>query len=204
MGASHRVHHDWKALYAEGGDALPREIGGPQPALAALVEREPLGQRVLDAGCGTGALARLLASRGHDVVGIDVSPEAVRIARRSADEASVQARFVAGDARDLPRFVPGPFDVAVDSGLLHSFDDDDQVRYLDALHAVCADGAGVHVLCMAAESDVGWGLTRGRLESLFAEPAWAGTRIEPAELHARIAGSDVTLPGHLVSTVRRA
>ena len=39
------------------------------------------GARVLDAGCGTGALAVELAERGADVVAIDLSPKLVALAR---------------------------------------------------------------------------------------------------------------------------
>src|SRR5271165_2507201 len=42
------------------------------------------GARVLDAGCGTGALAVELARRGADVLGIDVSPSLVELARSRA------------------------------------------------------------------------------------------------------------------------
>ena len=38
--------------------------------------------RVLDLGCGAGRLGLHLQSRGHEVVGIDVSPLAVEIARQ--------------------------------------------------------------------------------------------------------------------------
>jgi SAM-dependent methyltransferase len=38
--------------------------------------------RVLDLGCGAGRVGLLLQSRGHEVVGIDVSPLAVEIARQ--------------------------------------------------------------------------------------------------------------------------
>jgi SAM-dependent methyltransferase len=38
--------------------------------------------RVLDLGCGAGRVGLHLQSRGHEVVGIDVSPLAVEIARR--------------------------------------------------------------------------------------------------------------------------
>jgi magnesium-protoporphyrin O-methyltransferase len=40
------------------------------------------GRRILDAGCGTGALAVEAARRGADVVAIDLSPKLVEIARQ--------------------------------------------------------------------------------------------------------------------------
>jgi SAM-dependent methyltransferase len=39
------------------------------------------GQRVLDAGCGGGYLARVLAARGAHVTGIDISPHLIELAR---------------------------------------------------------------------------------------------------------------------------
>ena len=40
------------------------------------------GVRVLDAGCGTGALAVELAMRGADVLAVDLSPKLVELARQ--------------------------------------------------------------------------------------------------------------------------
>lgn len=46
---------------------------------------EALGVRaVLDAGCGTGRVARELARRGLEVVGVDIDPEMLATARRKA------------------------------------------------------------------------------------------------------------------------
>ncbi|HEY4947146.1 MAG TPA: class I SAM-dependent methyltransferase, partial [Acidimicrobiales bacterium] len=39
---------------------------------------------VLDAGCGTGRVARELARRGIEVVGVDIDPSMIATARRSA------------------------------------------------------------------------------------------------------------------------
>jgi 23S rRNA (uracil747-C5)-methyltransferase len=59
---------------------------------------EELGvQSVWDLYCGVGGFA-LHVSQGRDVIGVEVSDEAVTSARRSAAEAGVAARFVAADA----------------------------------------------------------------------------------------------------------
>jgi SAM-dependent methyltransferase len=50
---------------------------------ADFVER--LGPRsVLDAGCGTGRVARELAGRGMDTAGVDIDPHMLAVARRKA------------------------------------------------------------------------------------------------------------------------
>ena len=50
------------------------------------------GQRVLDIGCGTGALALRAARQGAWVKGIDINPEMLAIARRRARESGCEAR----------------------------------------------------------------------------------------------------------------
>jgi len=71
------------------------------------------GARILEIGCGTGAVARTLARRfeGSEVVGID--PGALFIDRaRSRAEGIDGLAFVIGDGRDLP-FEDGSFDAVV-------------------------------------------------------------------------------------------
>ncbi|MCJ2081574.1 magnesium protoporphyrin IX methyltransferase [Methylobacterium sp. J-090] len=66
------------------------------------------GRRVLDAGCGTGALSIEAARRGAEVVAIDVSPTLVGLARERLAERPEAARidFRVGDMLDpwLGRF----------------------------------------------------------------------------------------------------
>lgn len=49
-------------------------------ALVELTVARPLGD-LLDIGCGEGRLLKLLASRAHQVVGVDIDPDARRLAR---------------------------------------------------------------------------------------------------------------------------
>jgi len=81
------------------------------------------GRRILDAGCGTGALAVEAARRGAHVVAIDLSPTLVDLARERLPEALVSEpgwgsiEFRSGDMLDSAL---GEFDhvVAMDS-LIH-------------------------------------------------------------------------------------
>ncbi|WP_059007313.1 class I SAM-dependent methyltransferase [Streptomyces specialis] len=60
------------------------------------------GAEVLDAGCGTGSLAVLLAGAGHRVTGVDLSPRMVAAARGKALRAGVVAEFAVGAAEEPP------------------------------------------------------------------------------------------------------
>jgi len=73
--------------------------------------------RILDAGCGTGFLALLLANVGHEVVGVDLSQAMLTEARRQAHLRDVNATFLRGDAaRPDPSL--GTFDAVVSRHLL--------------------------------------------------------------------------------------
>jgi magnesium-protoporphyrin O-methyltransferase len=74
------------------------------------------GARLLDAGCGTGALSIDAARRGADVVAIDISPTLIQIAsgRLPVDISRSTVRFVAGDMLD-PTLGKFDFVVAMDS-----------------------------------------------------------------------------------------
>ncbi len=44
--------------------------------------------RILDFGCNTGSAARHFVEAGHEVVGVDISQSAIRIARRNVPQAT--------------------------------------------------------------------------------------------------------------------
>jgi ubiquinone/menaquinone biosynthesis C-methylase UbiE len=71
---------------------------------------ELAGRRVLDAGCGAGALVHAAASRGADVTGIDPDPAMLGAARSGAAMAGVYATFVEGRIERLP-FPDASYDV---------------------------------------------------------------------------------------------
>jgi magnesium-protoporphyrin O-methyltransferase len=90
------------------------------------------GRRVLDAGCGTGALAVEAARRGADVVAIDLSPKLVELARQRMPDSFKHGslEFRSGDMLDINL---GKFDhvVAMDS-IIH-YETKDAVAALSRL-----------------------------------------------------------------------
>ena len=90
------------------------------------------GVRILDAGCGTGALAVEAARRGADVVAIDLSPTLVQLARDRLpqDLGKGSVDFRSGDMLD-PAL--GHFDHVVSMDSVIHYQAGDAVRVLDAL-----------------------------------------------------------------------
>jgi SAM-dependent methyltransferase len=81
-------------------------VGGPAASaeLAALALVEP-GARILDAGSGLGGPSRFLASvHGCSVLGVDLSPAFVEVARHLAERSGLsgKVRYEIGDIGDLP------------------------------------------------------------------------------------------------------
>ena len=57
---------------------------GREKMQAAIMEKLPKdlrGARILDAGCGTGVLSRMLDERGAEVVGVDISEKLIEVAK---------------------------------------------------------------------------------------------------------------------------
>ena len=86
---------------------------GTDQEVAFLVDALGLtpGMRVLDVGCGPGRHSLALARRGFDVVGVDLSPEFVALARQAATAEGLPVWFEVLDVRDLA--YDGGFDAAI-------------------------------------------------------------------------------------------
>jgi 2-polyprenyl-3-methyl-5-hydroxy-6-metoxy-1,4-benzoquinol methylase len=98
--AAHYDLHGW--------DWFARVYG---PRIRSLLEERGMrSSRILDAGCGTGALAIDLAAAGHEVTGVDLSEGMIAVARRKDARGAVawrQADITSMDLGEASR----PFDL---------------------------------------------------------------------------------------------
>jgi cyclopropane fatty-acyl-phospholipid synthase-like methyltransferase len=102
--------------------------------------------RVLDLGCGTATLAVLLKREQPDaeVVGLDVDPAILAIARRKVAAAGLSVALHQGAAWEAP-FEPHSFDRVVSSLVLHHLTSENKRRTLGRVRALLRPGGELHV-----------------------------------------------------------
>jgi ubiquinone/menaquinone biosynthesis C-methylase UbiE len=77
-------------------------------------------KRVLDLGCGSGWLAVYLARQGFEVVGVDVSAQAINLANTWARQEDLKISFEVGDASQL-QYQADSFDAVVANSIFEHF-----------------------------------------------------------------------------------
>jgi len=120
--------------FSRGGRLIDRRE--KQAVLDALGRVE--GERVLEIACGTGRFTVMLAERGADITGLDISGPMLQEGRRKAQEAGVAdtIEFMRGDAARLP-FPDDHFDAVLAVRFFHLVDTPEE--YLAEMARVSKD-----------------------------------------------------------------
>lgn len=94
------------------GDGVPHTQAYLIPPLLRMMqEGSRPGSRVLDLGCGNGALADRLTRLGYEVVGVDPSASCIAAAQRRLP--TLEVHQAAATAEDLGKLSLSPFDVVI-------------------------------------------------------------------------------------------
>ena len=179
--ASSTSSQQWNAaVYADNAHFVP-VLG--QPVLDLLQPRS--GERILDLGCGDGALTEKLVALGAQVVGIDSSPDMTAAALRRGLDARVM------DTRAL--VFENEFDAVFSNAVLHWIKDDPDAPIAGAFRALRIGGRfvgelGGHACVGAITVALVSTLERRGIRNAASWIPWFFPTVEDYELRLRRAG----------------
>jgi len=110
------------------------------------------GEKVLDVGCGTGAVAIAIKPRvgEGEVHGIDASPEMIEVAREKAAKTRLDIDFQVALIEAIP-FPEGSFDLVTSSLMLHHLPDDLKRKGFAEIRRVLKPGGRFLAMDFAAQ-----------------------------------------------------
>ncbi len=176
--------HDWEERYRSG--EMPWEKGYAAPPLTEYLARCRIEGRVLAPGCGSGHDVRALAAQGAEVVGMDIAPSAIRLARAHAP-AGTEA-YIEGDWFAPPVEWSGAFDWVVEHTCFCAIDPVRRPDYVrSAAHVLRAGGRlfGIFYRDPGPRDYVGppYGVSGAELDALFGRAFRAVEEWEPASAY---------------------
>jgi SAM-dependent methyltransferase len=167
--AHEHMSTNWESHYISG--EIPWEKGGAHPGLVAFLKATPVHGRVLVPGCGTGHDVRALAATADEVVGLDIAPSAVALAK---SEPTVGGeRYMSGDLFALPAKMRAAFDVVFEHTCFCAIDPALRADYVAAVAgALKPAGRLLAIFYLDPGLDPGtsgppFGVTREELDAFF-------------------------------------
>jgi SAM-dependent methyltransferase len=118
-------------------------------------------KRVLDVGCGNGNHTIFLAELGYDVYGIDISSEAIDIAKAWFNKKGLEADLRAGDVERLP-YEDDFFDLIISDAVLDHMLFSKAKKVMSEIKRTCVKGGYVFITLRSTEdSEFGRGKKEG-------------------------------------------
>lgn len=95
---------------------------------------------VVDLGCGTGKLTEILADRGYDVMGIDLSEEMLGIALERRDSLSHRTLYLCQDMREFELYGTAGTFVSVGDSVNYLLTDEDMIKLFERVNTFLFPG----------------------------------------------------------------
>ena len=149
------------------------------------VVRPVPGMRLLDVGCGTGAILDFLPAE-IEYVGYDIDPHYIEAAQRKY---GTRARFFCASVSDAAARMTGtnPFDVAVVLGVLHHLDDGEIALLMDDIDMLLKPGGA-----LITGSDPFWSREQTWLERFIVSQD-RGTHVRTIDAYRSLIGRRFTV-----------
>jgi 2-polyprenyl-3-methyl-5-hydroxy-6-metoxy-1,4-benzoquinol methylase len=133
-------------------DKIPWNSETPPDALVELVQSGKVRPcKTIDLGCGAGNYAIYLAGQGFEVIGVDSSPTAIKIATENAQKRGVRCRFIVADLLGDLHEVKETFNFGYDWEFLHHIFPEDREKYVKNVYNLLKPGAQYLSVCFSEE-----------------------------------------------------
>jgi len=144
------IRKEWEDIYGNFPlEGLPWHSQQPAPPLVRLIDKKQIKKGLcLDIGCGAGSNILYLASKGYKVVGVDISAQALRLAKTRAEAGKIASNFAAADAVNLP-FKDSSFDFIFDRGCFHHIPSAERKIYIEGLQRVLRKNGKYSLICFS-------------------------------------------------------
>jgi 2-polyprenyl-3-methyl-5-hydroxy-6-metoxy-1,4-benzoquinol methylase len=135
---------DWNEWYLNGKYLSSWDLDAGSPELAFYLASHPgrSTRTALDLGCGSGSDCVLLARAGYSAAGVDISPEALRLAAERAVAEAVEVSLREGSVLALP-WEAESFDLVADRGCFHHIPEESRLLYAREVARVLKQGGAL-------------------------------------------------------------
>lgn len=121
------AYTDFALVYDELMDNTPYQVWCEQ-ITAVLSDNGIEKELILDLGCGTGVLTELLARKGYDMIGIDLSQEMLNRAIEKRDASKLPILYLQQDMREFELYGTVKAVVSVCDSLNYLLEDEDVIQ----------------------------------------------------------------------------
>lgn len=134
-------------------DRIPWNIATPPEILVTAVTTNlPKTCKAIELGCGAGNFVIYFSKMGYDCTGVDISENAIQIARNSALTAGAKCRFIAADVTGDLSGCDSTFDFAYDWELLHHVFPEDREKYINNVDRLLNSNGRYLSVCFSEDS----------------------------------------------------
>jgi SAM-dependent methyltransferase len=139
-------------------EEIPWNAENPPDALRDLVEFGWVSPcDAVDLGCGAGNYTVWLAAKGFRMMGLDLSPSAIELARGLARQKSGTCQFMVQDMTGVVEDLDDAFDFAFDWEVLHHVYPEGREGYVTNVHRMLRSGGKYFSLCFSEEEPSSFG-----------------------------------------------
>jgi SAM-dependent methyltransferase len=164
-------YNKWDKIYRKNPlKTLGWELGRPRPVLVELIEKNVIRKgKTLDVCCGAGTNSIYLARNGFLVTAIDISPTAIRYAKKESAKEKLIIDFTIQNFVNLS-FIDDIFDFVFDMGCFHHVSIIDRLAFIEGINRVLKRNGLYLLTCFSSKNGPGWNhFTKKQLIQLFSK-----------------------------------